>query len=191
MLRSKRIVVLAHCILNTNAKVYGLSSYKAIMTKLVEYFIKNDIAMIQLPCPEMQVYGTRRWGLVKEQLNTQFYRKNCRKMLKGLIWQLDDYKNNGYNIIGIVGVNGSPSCGVSRTCSGVDWFGEFLDKEDTWRKIESLKSIDGQGVFIEELILLLNKYNLEIPIFEISETNTDASIDEIICKFESQIITNP
>ena len=185
MNRGKRIIILTHCILNANAKVHGLSTYPAVMVSLVNFFIEQDIAIIQLPCPEMAIYGIQRWGHVKEQFDTLHFRESCVQMLKNIVGQIKNYKDNGYEVLGIIGINGSPSCGVTKTCSSGAWFGDFLDKENTWEKIETLNMIDEMGVFIEELVKLLRKHEIQIPLWAIDEGDYENSSKELIDTIKS------
>ncbi len=52
MRRSKKIVLISHCILNVNSKVEGLAQYENNSLELVKYLIENKFGIIQLPCPE-------------------------------------------------------------------------------------------------------------------------------------------
>lgn len=126
MMRSKKIVILSHCILNSNAKVDGLAKYEGVLGQLIVYLIEEGYGIIQLPCPEISIYGVKRWGVVKEQNNTPHYRKHCRKILEPILEPVIDYMTNGYEIKALIGVDGSPSCGVVQTCSSRIW-GEKSD----------------------------------------------------------------
>ncbi|KNF07530.1 putative secreted protein [Gottschalkia purinilytica] len=179
MKKEKRIVLLSHCILNINSKVEGLDEYPSHINNLLKYFIDNNIGMLQLPCPETIVYGIKRWGHVKEQFNTQFFRKQCKEMLEPIVYQVSDYINNGYEIVGVIGIDGSPSCGVNKTCSG-NWGGEFIDIDDTKKKIENLVMIEEKGVYIEVLEELLNLHKINIPFYAVDESNGEKSILELI-----------
>lgn len=125
MERSRKIILLAHCVLNGNAKVEGLCGYRGAMPEVVTLLMQYGIGMVQLPCPEMQVLGCARWGHVKEQLDTPHFRKVSGELLSPIVMQLQDYQRNGYDLVAVVGLDGSPSCGVTRTCSGSAWRGIF------------------------------------------------------------------
>ncbi len=176
--RSRKILMVSHCILNSNAKVEGLSQYEGIFKEVVDMIHEEGIGIIQLPCPEMIMYGIKRWGHVKEQFDTLFYRENCRKMLKPIIGQVKGYTDAGYEIIGVLGVDGSPSCGVNLTCSG-NWAGDFSSKEDIEDKVRDLKIIESSGVFIEELKKYFEEYNLEILFVAINEDDVYSSLNDV------------
>ena len=77
MQRGKKIILLSHCILNVNPKVEGLEPYESLVKELTDYLYENKVGIIQLPCPEMAIYGIKRWGHVKDQFNYSFFKKSC------------------------------------------------------------------------------------------------------------------
>ncbi|XPV69680.1 MAG: CD3072 family TudS-related putative desulfidase [Halarcobacter sp.] len=179
MHRSKKILILTHCILNVNAKVYGLANYEGTFNKLVEPIINGGFGLLQLPCPEMITCGARRWGQVKDQYETTFFKQEYKKILMPIINQLLDYKNNNYTISGVIGIDGSPSCGVNKTCRG-DWGGEIDNSFNLEEKLNSLKEVSEPGVFMEVFISLLEENNLELPFFALDEENPAASVQYIL-----------
>ena len=179
---NKKIILVCHCFLNCNSKVENFNEYNKNFEEkkknLIMNLIKNDIGIIQLPCPEMKIYGCRRWGHVKEQFDTPHFRDMSREMLKPVLNEIRDYSKNGFNIIGILGVNGSPSCGVNLTCSG-KWYGEFSHNHNLNDMLASLEMVEESGVFIEEIKGLLEENNLNIPIVGVDISNID-NINEIL-----------
>ena len=176
MRRNKNIVILSHCLLNCNSKVEGLANYKGSLKELIDYIINKDYGIIQLPCPELTLYGVKRWGHVKEQFDTPYYRKHCRKILIPYIEQIKDYIKNDYNIKSIIGVDGSPSCGVNKSCFSSKW-GGTLSRERDLKDEVCIKS--QKGVFVEEFARLLNKENVDIEFRAIDENYPKKSINFI------------
>ena len=187
MQRSKRIILLSNCILNSNAKVEGLAKYKGALKDIVKNLIDLEYGIIQLPCPEMQLYGIKRWGHVKEQFDTPYFRKNCQVILAPIIDQIVDYTRNGYIFEAVIGIDGSPSCGVNMTCSSVHWGGEVANEYGIQDKIKDIKLIQGQGVFMEELKIALSVHKIEIPFIAVDEGNTASSTKEIIKYLRGEI----
>ncbi|MGL6106410.1 CD3072 family TudS-related putative desulfidase, partial [Romboutsia sp.] len=142
--------------------------------------IDCGIGIIQLPCPEMLLYGIKRWGHTKEQFDNKFYRSQCRIMLEPYLIQFDGYIKSGYNIKGIIAIDGSPSCGYNKTCSSTLWFGELSGCPNLKEKIDDVECVHGMGIFIEELLNMMKEYNLNIPIIGLDESNLDNSIDNIL-----------
>lgn len=169
-----KILIVSHCILNTASKVVSynqeeMKQESANRQKLIKYVLKNNIQLLQLPCPEFILYGAKRWGHVKEQFNHPNYRKQCRVMLEPVIMQLKEYTSypERFQILGIIAIDGSPSCGYHMTCKG-DWGGEFTGCPDLHKKIDDLYMAEEPGVFMEEMIAFLKKEDLDIPIIDLS-----------------------
>ncbi|MCB2289687.1 hypothetical protein LGK97_07910 [Clostridium sp. CS001] len=184
MQRKKEMVLLCHCIVNCNSKVEGLALYKGAQVDLIKYLIEKGYGIIQLPCPEMSMYGIKRWGQVKEQFDTPYYRNNCKKILEPILEQVLDYTRNGYSINALIGVDGSPSCGVNKTCSSSLWGGEIGFEYGIEKKIKNVITINAKGVFIEELDMLLAQNNIKIKFIAIDESNPNSSIEYIINSLE-------
>ncbi|KNF07736.1 hypothetical protein CLPU_12c00090 [Gottschalkia purinilytica] len=182
MKKRSKMVLVSHCILNPCSKVEGVKKDTSYNLKLVKYFMKNDIGIIQLPCPEMYMYGSKRWGHVKNQFDTRFFREQSKELLNPLISQITDYVENDYEIIGVIGINGSPSCGINKVCTGETWGGEFRNLDIVNRKVKELVYSDGSGVFMEVLMESLRYYDIDVPFYPIEEFNPDDMINETISR---------
>lgn len=165
----KKILVLTHCILNRASKVERydekeIREENELRSELLKEIFEKDIELLQLPCPEFTMYGSKRWGHVKDQFDNPFFRKNCREILNPIIEQLREYDENKekFKILGIVAIDGSPSCGYNLTCKG-EYGGELLCSHLD-EKINSVVMEKEAGVFMEELEILLRKNNLNITI---------------------------
>ena len=115
----QKIVFVSHCILNTASKVVlynqeEMDAEEALRKKFMHLAIDRDIQLIQLPCPEFTLYGANRWGHVSNQFDNVFFRRHCRNILSPILDQLKEYLAHGerFEILGIVGIDGSPSCGL-------------------------------------------------------------------------------
>ncbi|MDK2563971.1 hypothetical protein QOZ84_10445 [Romboutsia sedimentorum] len=179
MKRDKNIVVVCHCILNCNSKVEGLSEYRGALD-FTKKLIDNGIGIVQLPCPEMMIYGIKRWGHTKEQFDNPFYKTQCKNMLEPYIMQFDNYIKNGYNIKGLISIEGSPSCGYKKTCSSSLWSGELSNCTNLDEKLSDVKCIDEMGVFMKQLVSMLESNNLNIPILCLDESTLQESINDIL-----------
>lgn len=169
-----KILVVPHCILNTAAKVISynqeeINTESTNREELLNYVRKNNIQLLQLPCPEFILYGSKRWGHVKDQFNHPFFRKQVRIMLEPIIMQLKEYTSypEHFQLLGIIAIDGSPSCGYYKTCRG-DWGGELAGCPDLHKNINEISMSNEPGVFMEELVSFLEKENLYIPITDLS-----------------------
>ncbi|WP_300755020.1 CD3072 family TudS-related putative desulfidase [uncultured Brachyspira sp.] len=168
MNRSKKLAVLSHCILNQNAVVKGEYKDMNVFFPFVQELFKNNIGILQLPCPETECYGLKRWGHVKEQFNNSGYKKYTKETLNSFVNTLKEYIDNGYEIVGIYGIAGSPSCGVNLTCSA-NWEGEvglYKDKEDITSRV---KMINESGIFMEMFKSILKENNINIPFYDVDD----------------------
>lgn len=167
--RGRKLCLVSHCFLNCNSKVEGFCRYKGALKELIYPLIEKDYGIIQLPCPEATYYGMKRWGHVKEQFDNVYFRKHCRKILEPIIEQILDYKCSGYDINYVLGVNGSPSCGIDVTCSSSEWMGEITKQESIEKIKEELQYKNEPGVFMEELMKMLCESNIEVQFMGIYE----------------------
>ncbi len=163
----KKILFVAHCILNTASKVVlyneeEIIAEERLRKKFLNLAIKNDIQLIQLPCPEFTLYGPKRWGHVSDQFDNVFFRKHCKKILAPIILQLQEYLVNEdfFEVIGIIGVDGSPSCGVDYTCKG-NWYGSFEERENLEETLATCRLEKGSGVLFSVLKEMLIAEGLE------------------------------
>lgn len=168
MNRSKKIAIISHCIINQNSVVKGEYKDMNIFFPFIKKLFEENIGILQLPCPETECYGLRRWGHVKEQFDNCGYRKYVEKIVNSFVDIIKEYINNGYEIVGVYGIAGSPSCGVNLTCSA-NWEGEislYKDKEDI---VSRVKMINESGIFMEIFKSVLDKNKINIPFYDIDD----------------------
>ena len=115
--RSRKIVVLAHCILNQNARVSGLARYPAIIEEIVELLQKCNVGLLQMPCPELVYAGARRPGKTRDEYDTPGYRRHCRRIALTIVNQLEELGKNEVRVLAVLGVKGSPSCDVGSSAA--------------------------------------------------------------------------
>ena len=181
MKREKKIVLVVHCILNVNAKVEGIAPSKAGVEELVIGLMRQGYGIIQLPCVEQDMCGIRRWGQVKEQLDHPNFRQRCHTLLMPILNQVDDFIQNGYSVCGIVGLDGSPSCGVELTCSG-EWYGEIGEGFHVLEKANTLQMVPKSGVMMDVLKSMLKERNITIPFLAVDEANPEKSVQDILTR---------
>lgn len=152
--RGKKIALIAHCILNQNSRAYGLAEKTSIIAEIVNFLAKNDISIIQMPCPEIAYAGVLRQTKTKEQYDNAFFRKCCKKIAKELAVHVWQYERHGVKLKLVIGIKGSPTC-----------------------------SVDDSGIFIEELCSELNKKGISAPFCNIhtkSLTEDIARLKELV-----------
>ena len=155
--RSKKVIFLAHCLLNQNAISDGTAVYPAAFRELVQLLLDREVGIVQMPCPELcclgldrgDVHGAER-PVVEE--NTRIRRamekdgpRQNREALAGLVSeQVQEYRRHGFQVLGIVGANRSPNCGVETTSD--------FDRE-----------VEGRGAFMEAIAQRLEAAGISVP----------------------------
>ncbi len=166
----QNIIFVSHCVLNTASKVVmfdeeGMVKEESLRRSFLTKALEMGVQIIQLPCPEFTLYGANRWGHTKNQFDNPFFIEHCRKILEPVVTQLKEYIKNTekFNVLGVVGIDGSPSCGVEYTCLG-DWGGNLSGRDDLKDKINSAALVKGSGVFMEVLFQILKEEGIRVDI---------------------------
>jgi len=98
-----------------------------------------------------------RPSLNKEDYDNKKTRAICKRIAKGVVRQIKDFRKGGYKIMGIFGMEGSPTCGAVVT--------HIRPQGDILSGKKGL-SVRGEGVFIEELKKELKRNHLKVPFFD-------------------------
>jgi predicted secreted protein len=159
MLRSKRILLICHCILNQNSMVHPLARAAGAFN-IVHFLEEKGIGLIQLPCPEFKYLGLARKPMTKEEYNTPEYRTLCRDLFLPILEDIKEYIKNSYEIIGILGIDDSPTCSI-RGC---------------------------RGIFMEEVFSLFSKEGIKISNTDIPVNYEDSTIEDLKLKLQKDLM---
>lgn len=185
--RSKRVVFLSHCLLNENTRYLGGACQRGATPSVVRECLERGYGMVQMPCPEQHAWG----GVLKRHLlrhfgsqGTVLYRMRglllpillgytrlvYRRLARQVAGQIADYTSCGFEVVGIVGVDGSPSCGTLRT----------MDLRRSLQLVAALTPsatsqdmnaivlrslVPGRGLFVAALQRELERRGLRVPQF--------------------------
>ena len=58
--RSKKVIFLAHCLLNQNAISDGTAVCPAAFGELIQLLLDHEVGVVQMPCPELCCLGLDR-----------------------------------------------------------------------------------------------------------------------------------
>jgi predicted secreted protein len=94
----RKVVFLANCLLNQNAKVAQFAFYPGVVYPIVDLLRSRGYEVEQLPCPETTFMGVNRWWQTKDQYDTPKYRKHCRTIAKSTADLVEYYKRAGYKV---------------------------------------------------------------------------------------------
>jgi predicted secreted protein len=154
--RSKKVVLVSHCILNQNTKLDECAHYPGAIQEVTQLFMDKGIGIIQMPCPEFFRLGLDRQTdslsnptvesedtRIAKIMADQESRQICERMADDVLYQVEEYIKNGFQVIGLLGINGSPTCGI----------------ETTWADFQELK---GFGAFIKILDSKLTEKGIKL-----------------------------
>ena len=159
--RSKKVILLSHCILNQNAKVDRCAHYPGAVQEIVEIIIHSGMGIVQMPCPELLLMGLDRQvdranqptieaedTRIAVKMSDEDGKSLCEEIAINLVYQIEEYRKNGFEVAGLIGINGSPTCGVEQT-----WFD---DREQ-----------NAYGALIQALDEKLKRIGVTIPMIGI------------------------
>jgi hypothetical protein len=148
------------------------------------------VGISQLPCPEQRAWGgvLKRWLLRAHGIKASplypvrrpllrlwvaytelVYARLARQVLR----EIEDYKRSGFEVVGVIGVGSSPSCGVANTLDmrrsleviaacPVAAVNRALVNEQAVAGCQRA----GEGIFIRRLMRGLQRRGLNVPFVE-------------------------
>ncbi len=186
--RSGRVIFLSHCILNENTRYLGGACRGGCVREVVEQCIEREVGIVQMPCPEQQVWGgvlkkhmLRLYGLCRPRGPAAFVarvlapvlilysRLRFRLLARRTVKMVADYVESGYRVEAIVGIDGSPTCGVHTKIGIQGFLAEMLSQDaahfNTARQNEMVRryAVSGSGLFTLELRRALERRGLNVP----------------------------
>lgn len=188
--RSRRVVLVSHCLLNQNTRYAGGASRPGAVAEVVDELIAAGYGIHQLPCPERLAWG----GVLKRHSLRLYHSKGgplypVRGILLGaFVWwtkmiyrrlarrvggEVADYHRAGMGVAGVVGIGASPTCGVTTT---VDLRASLevvaaCPAAALTRDVMNEQAVlacrrPGEGLFIAELDRELRRRRLTLPALE-------------------------
>lgn len=155
--RSRKVVLVPHCVLNQNARAAGAAERPSAVTEFVIALLERQVGVLQMPCPELWAFGLDRGHVcVEKELRVSAGRKFVRGLAQDLVRQIRTYLDCGVHVLGVLGKNGSPSCGVEET-----WDGHVCP---------------GSGAFIEELASELREQGIALEVTGIRDSEPEQAI---------------
>lgn len=166
--RSKKVVFIAHCLLNQNAISDGTAVFPAAFRDVIQTFLDAEIGIVQMPCPELCCLGLDRGDRcgacrpvteentrIRRAMGSDSASQILMRLADHVIQQILEYHKYGFEIVGIVGANRFPNCGVETTS-------------------ENNRELPGKGIFMEELSRRLQSQQLSIPMLGLKASDHTA-----------------
>ncbi len=155
----------AHCVLNQNSISDGTADYPGAHVDVIRALMDAQVGIVQMPCPELCCLGLDRGNIygaespvvventrIRKEMQKEPVTARLAALVDQVMMQVEEYLKHGFMILGIVGINRSPCCGVDTTSDH--------DSE-----------IKGQGIFVAAIQEALAAENLSIPVIGIKSTN--------------------
>jgi predicted secreted protein len=170
---SKKIVLVAHCILNQNSIVDGTAAFPGCIGPIIDLLSESGVGILQMPCPELICLGLAREyrGLepppllqentrIRQLMGQESARRTIQRLVRRLVYQVHEYVDYGFEIRGVIGINRSPSCGVDTTT-------------------EHNKETRGEGVFIRAFRDALEDSEIHVEMIGIRVSEPREAVDKI------------
>ena len=168
--RSKKIILVAHCLLNQNSISDGTADFAATIEIISKYILNQDVGIIQLPCPELHCLGIDRGNtegsksdvlIENTRIRSNLLKKESQIKLQVLVdqtvFQIEEYIKHKFKIIGVIGINRSPSCGIDSTS-------------------KNNNEINGKGVFMTILENSLAKKDIQLKMIGIKTSELELAL---------------
>lgn len=144
--RSKKVIFLAHCLLNQNAISDGTAVYPAAFRELCCLGLdRGDVYGAERP---VVVENTR----IRRAMEEDGPRQRREALADQVVDQIQEYQKHGFQVLGIVGANRSPNCGVETTS-------------------DQNRELEGQGAFLEAIAQRLEAAGIAVPMLGLKGTD--------------------
>ena len=188
--RSERVVFVSHCLLNQNVRYLGGATRPGACEEAVAALMSTRVGLVQMPCPEqhawggvckrytMPAYGAdltahRRVRRPATRLFLIYTRLAYRRLARRVAGQIADYVRTGHAVESVVGIGGSPSCGVHTTLDLPAVLDDIarrdpaqLTRVDLNQHVIAGHTQPGAGLFIAALRRQLRRRRIEVPFQE-------------------------
>ena len=187
--RSGQVVFVSHCLLNQNTRYLGGAGCRGAVNAAIAPYLQDGTGIVQMPCPEQRMWGgvlkTRMLWLMQHPRTARaasvllpvvlpYVRRRYAHHARAIARDIEDYLASGLTVRGIVGVAGSPSCGVyptldlkhaaaalarrpHRDSATTEWMNDAV-VEPALRP--------GRGLFVTELTHALAPRGVHVPILQ-------------------------
>jgi predicted secreted protein len=185
--RSRRVVVLSHCLLNQNTRYPGGAVCPGAVPAALQPYLDEGAGLVQMPCPEQRSWGGVRrppmvWVLTHRRATAvaplvlpvveRYLRWRYARLAGTVARDVADAAGAGVEVVAVVGVAGSPSCGV-RTSMDLGVAARRVgrsthDLTRAWLTDEVVAAAErpGRGLFTTALQRQLARRHLDVPFTE-------------------------
>ena len=153
--RGKKIVFVSNCLLNANNKVQEFARYPGMFFEILTTLNRYGIGVEQMPCPETLYAGNQRWWHSRNLYDNAGFRRFCRELAERTVDYIENYGIVGYQVVGILVCDGSPTCGYSISSYYENGGGHPAEP------VRSFK--ERPGIYTEELLKAVEARGVKLP----------------------------
>ena len=184
------MIFVSHCLLNENVRYLGGACTPGAVGPLLAEWQAKGYGICQMPCPEQRVWGGVlkpyiAWGFGAERRRlwlfhvpllwvfTWYTKVRYRLLARHVADEVRDYRRSGYEVDAVVGVAGSPSCGITTTLDTRRWLEavaryrpDEVTRESVNRDAVIASAVPGEGWFMSALFRRLHRHDRSIQRIE-------------------------
>jgi len=173
--------------LNENVRFLGGATRPGAVGEVVDGYLRDGVGIVQLPCPEQHAWGgvLKRWMLALygrrllrwtpvRRVAVVFIRRATAfqygRLARRAAREIVDYVASGFDVVGVVGVGASPSCGVATTVdleaavAAMAWCDrDSLSPQVVVERVVAANVVDGEGLFAAKLRSRLARHGVVVP----------------------------
>ncbi|HEU4424944.1 MAG TPA: hypothetical protein VFR67_20645, partial [Pilimelia sp.] len=175
---------------NQNVRYLGGATRPGVCDEAVAGLLRAGVGLVQMPCPEQDAWGgvckrytmpaygadgtLLRWvRRPATWLFLAYTRLAYRRLARRVAGEIADYRRSGHAVECVVGVGGSPSCGMHTTLDLPAVLDEIagrdparLTRREFNQHVIAEHARAGQGTFIAALRRHLRRRGVEVPFDE-------------------------
>jgi predicted secreted protein len=159
--RREKVAFVCHCILNQSTRAWwgtgGARREKGMVSDVVGTLMSHGVGAVQMDCPEFGLHGNPRPPRTRDEYDTPEFRRRCREIVTSVCDAIEGLKEKERDpeveIVAVVGVENSPSCGV-------EWTTRTIDGES--------RASRGRGLLIEAVEEEMRRRGLDVPLIGVS-----------------------
>jgi len=182
------VLMVSHCLLNKSTRWWHINKpierNMGLVPEIVEFASKNNLGLIQMPCPEFTFCGNPRPSRTKDEYEAlPGFKEHCENLARFVVEQAKTLlfmgRNPSIHILAIIGVKRSPSCAINSALRKIS--GEIQCTNEEGIFMESLR----RGLFAAGL----NPHFLEFDFDRPDEIISDLKriLGEIRCELPSHL----
>jgi hypothetical protein len=188
--RGGRVAFVSHCLLNENTRYLGGAFTAGAVPEVVTGLLQAGVGISQMPCPEQRAWGgvlkrvmLRAYGTEGTllyplrgpllRLFVAYTRRAYARLAHGVAREIADYQRSGYEVVGVIGVGSSPSCGVGHTLDmrrSLEVIAACpiarIDRTTVNEQAVAGCRTPGEGIFMHELRRRLDRSGITVPFIE-------------------------